>query len=506
MHRALARLQDRLSEGPGQRRKTFTEYVAKAMPQYEWGLPHRIIGDVLQRVADTLQPGGWEWEGPGTPNYRRVMIHTPPQHGKSTTLRLWGGYFLDLYPHEFIGGASHTIQLAYRNSRYTRRFFRAVNPLLGDTKAVAEWETGLGGGMWVGTPSTGVTGNPMGCGIVDDPLRGVKDAFSVTVRESQKDWWRGDYYTRQRPGASVPLVLIMTRWNEDDLAGWLREQEYGEQPEHWHVVNLPAIREADVKLPPTCTLEPDPRQPGEALWEERWPLWKLERRKARLGEYLWEALYQQRPLEETGKGRICGNFSEDQNVTVMAEDDGTSPVVVGWDFNVDPMCLLLGIRTPHDIRYFDELVIPDATTRQACEELLERFPRGTRQLRAFPDPRAGRSTVAADQATHSDHAIIRSYGIRVVLPPKPPDRKTRYLCMNEAMTGKGSGRPSVFFHPRCRHSIAAMKKYSYKPGTSIPDKGTWDHPYDAASYPVVVEFPIHADRVISSTPLHEVLP
>jgi len=91
--------------------------------------------------------------------------------------------------------------------------------------------------------------------------------------------------------------VILTRWHEADLAGWLLQRETwedNETPEHWHVVNFPAIaEETAIKIPPTCTLEQDWRSPGDPLCPERYPLPKLQ--KFKKNPYFWSALFQQRP-------------------------------------------------------------------------------------------------------------------------------------------------------------------------------------------------------------------
>jgi predicted phage terminase large subunit-like protein len=97
--------------------------------------------------------------------------------------------------------------------------------------------------------------------------------------------------------------VVLTRWDHQDVIGWLYEQELGEAPQQWTVLDLPAVAEEPAerpKLPPTCTLIPDWRQPGEALCPERFPLSELVKIRARLGAYWWAALYQQRPSPASG--------------------------------------------------------------------------------------------------------------------------------------------------------------------------------------------------------------
>lgn len=123
------------------------------------------------------------------------------------------------------------------------------------------------------------------CLIVDDPFKGSEDAESQTQRDRVWDWWQSVALTRLEPNGS--LVVINTRWNPDDLSGRLLETEGDE----WTVLDLPAIAMA----------EDDPlgREPGEALWPERYNTDDLQRIRKGVGERVWWALYQQqpRPLE-----------------------------------------------------------------------------------------------------------------------------------------------------------------------------------------------------------------
>jgi predicted phage terminase large subunit-like protein len=93
---------------------------------------------------------------------------------------------------------------------------------------------------------------------------------------------------------------VQTRWHQDDLSGWLLEQET-EEPDRWHIVNFEAIKEEEpLKIPASCTLEPDDRKPGEALCSERYNLKWLKKKAKKIGTYFWGALYQQRPSPVSG--------------------------------------------------------------------------------------------------------------------------------------------------------------------------------------------------------------
>ena len=154
-------------------------------------------------------------------------------------------------------------------------------------------------GMWAAGVGGPITGKGFHLGIIDDPLKNSEEANSEIIREKHKEWYRSTFYTRAEPDASI--ILIQTRWHEDDLAGWLlsEEQSETESPERWHIVCLPAIADELQTFPGTCTVEEDFRVNGEALCPERYDLEALARIKSK-GERNFEALYQQRPTAKEG--------------------------------------------------------------------------------------------------------------------------------------------------------------------------------------------------------------
>lgn len=129
------------------------------------------------------------------------------------------------------------------------------------------------------------------CLIIDDPTKGKAEARSETIQEQIRDWYTSSAYTRLAPGGGV--LIIMQRWTEDDLAGWLLEEDAAkpeELRENWNVIRFPAIAEEDEEF----------RLKGEALHPERYPLELLNRIKATLGDADFSALYQQNPLPDSG--------------------------------------------------------------------------------------------------------------------------------------------------------------------------------------------------------------
>jgi predicted phage terminase large subunit-like protein len=262
--------------------------VRRVNPHYRFYRHTEVLITALQRVADG--------------EIGRLMIFLPPRHSKSETVsRLFAAYFVHRHPRRFVGLASYGADLAYTLSRQAREYYRLAGGLF-QVEGVEQWETDAGGGMWAAGVGGPATGKGYHLGIVDDPLKNAEDAASVTIREKQKEWWRSTFYTRQEPEAAI--IVLLTRWNEDDLAGWLlAEEEAGDdEPERWHVISMPAIYgegEAPV-FPETCTVEPDWRAAGEALCPERYPVEKLRKYERRLGSYFWEALFQQSPKPRSG--------------------------------------------------------------------------------------------------------------------------------------------------------------------------------------------------------------
>ncbi len=134
---------------------------------------------------------------------------------------------------------------------------------------------------------------------------GVEEVFDIQVERTENFIANG-------------LVSHNTRWHEDDLSGWLLSEEVaGDEPDRWHIVNLPAIAEEQQRFPETCTIESDWREPGEALCPERRPIEKLNKIEKRIGQYFFDALFQQRPSAKEGEF-----FKVDKLETVDAESAG----------------------------------------------------------------------------------------------------------------------------------------------------------------------------------------
>ncbi|MBC8280448.1 MAG: phage terminase large subunit [Chloroflexi bacterium] len=158
-----------------------------------------------------------------------------------------------------------------------------------DSSAAKRWQvTGHQGGMQTAGVGGPLTGKGADILIIDDPVKNDQEANSATYREHAWEWYKSTAYTRLEPGAS--LLLIMTHWHEDDLAGKIL-QDMKDGGEKWVVISLPAMAEENDQLG---------RTPGDPLWPSRYPKKTLENIKRTVGPYWWGALYQQRPSRPQG--------------------------------------------------------------------------------------------------------------------------------------------------------------------------------------------------------------
>ena len=132
------------------------------------------------------------------------------------------------------------------------------------------------------------------CVIIDDPVKNRKEASSPTYRQSVFDWYTSTLYTRLTPDGQI--LLTVTRWSEDDLAGRLLALAKSDpEADQWTTLILPAVSEDPVA-------SYDRRKvPGVALWEDRWGMDKLNTIRRTVGERDWASLYQQRPAPDEGE-------------------------------------------------------------------------------------------------------------------------------------------------------------------------------------------------------------
>ena len=301
-------------------------YTQHTFPGYKADEFHR---HVCKRLTEIVTGGEAKY----------VMLFAPPQTGKSeiVSTRL-PSFWLSHNPDLPVGLISYGASLAYRNSRNARSvfespFYKQIFPEF--QKDIVNWRVAdwhlydqKGYTMAAGVGGA-ITGHGFGLGIIDDPIENWAAGQSETIRESLWEWWLGTFKTRMWEQGSI--ILMMTRWNEDDLAGRILEREGRvEEGGKWEVLSYSALAEEE-------NAEDDiiKREYGEAIAPSRYSSKYLEALKLELGDYIWNAEYQQRPSAPQGTFFKIGKINivdavpaEICNVIKLDEISGYAPTSI----------------------------------------------------------------------------------------------------------------------------------------------------------------------------------
>lgn len=253
----------------------FDAWLRWATPSWSWDWRHLVH---VRQYLDNVTTGEND----------RLMVFMPPRHGKTeqNTIR-YPVWRLTREPRLRVIIGAYNQLLANKFSRKARRIAERCLDLSSERYAVEDWETRQGGGIRAIGVGGGITGQGGDLIIIDDPVKSREEAESEAYRERCWDWYTDDLYTRLEPGGAI--VLMMTRWHEDDLAGRILASEDGP---NWTVVSLPAEAEDN---------DPLGREIGAALCPERYPTEELARLRMVLGDWSYTALYQQHPLPPEGQ-------------------------------------------------------------------------------------------------------------------------------------------------------------------------------------------------------------
>ena len=211
---------------------------------------------------------------------KRLMINMPPRHGKSELIsKYFPAWYLLNYPDKRIILTSYEADFASSWGRKVRDLINEYGAvfdakLRNDSKAGHRFELKEGGQLNTAGVGGAITGKGADILIIDDPIKNIEEASSVTIRNKVWDWYVSTAYTRLEPDGAI--ILIMTRWHFDDLAGRILANDANNE---WTVLSLPAIDDNN-----------------NALWPGRFDLQKLQTIKENIGSQFFSALYQQIPL------------------------------------------------------------------------------------------------------------------------------------------------------------------------------------------------------------------
>ena len=246
----------------------------KSKKPEEWG-HHQIIAKEFTDIAD-------ERKG-------RLIINMPPRHTKSEFASVYyPAWIIGKYPKLKIMQVSHNTELAARfgskvrniiDSKEYKQIFGDVR-LREDSKAKGRWETNHGGEYYAAGVGASITGRGADLLIIDDPHT-EQDSMSDSAMERAYEWYTSGPRQRLQPGGSI--LVVMTRWAEDDLTGRLLKAQTEPKADSWKQVSFPAILES-----------------GNPVWPEYWELDELEKIKASIPIRNWSAQYMQNPTSEEG--------------------------------------------------------------------------------------------------------------------------------------------------------------------------------------------------------------
>jgi predicted phage terminase large subunit-like protein len=349
----------------------------------------------------------------------RVIITFPPQEGKSTRVTEFGPlWMLTRNPERRIVIVSYGADLANVFGRHIRERITSNSGQDGtldlglriapDNGSVASWRLdGHRGGVRSIGMAGGITGRPADALFIDDPISNREQAESERWRQRAKDFWTDSGSTRLAPGA--PVVIVLTRWHEDDMAGWLLGRPDGGR---WRVVNIPAQADHD---PVKGESDPLGREPGEYMDSVRinehtgqprsvadWEALKVEK-----GSRTWAALYQGRPAPVEGNILERGWWRFYDTPQWVERDDGSrifpqaDDQLMSWDMtfkNTDGTDYVVGqvwMRRGADAYLLDQVRsrMSFVETCQAFRLLAARWPQVT--LKIIEDTANGPAVISA---------------------------------------------------------------------------------------------------------------
>ena len=333
-------------------------YTELTFPKYKPNWHHYVIARYLEDAA--------------LGKIKRLILLVPPRYGKSelSSIRL-PAWYLGRYPDKKVILASYSDWFSLQFGKHARNacqaeMHRIIFPqsrVRKDSSSGALWEL-VAGGRFVAVGRGGaVTGHGAHLLILDDLIKNVQEAYSENVRNTVWDWYKTTLFTRLEKDASI--VIVNTRWHEDDLIGRILEHE----GEKWTVLKMPAIADKDYSYDEYFYKE------GDTLWADKYPLEAVLETKGVMGSH-FDPIYQQEPQPDNGV-----IFKRDQWRKFFTPPHNPKWIIQSWD---------TGFKTGQDNSYsacttwvetdagyylvhawWDKLTFPEL--KSACVDLYEKF-------------------------------------------------------------------------------------------------------------------------------------
>jgi predicted phage terminase large subunit-like protein len=284
-------------------RRHLLDFTTYTKTDYEVNWHHRVICNEI----DAFVRG----------ETKRLILCMPPRFGKSELLsRRFPAYILGRSPDTKIISCSHNVELARAMNRDVQRIidspeyatlFPRTTLFGANIRSTARgayirntdiFEVVNHRGTYIAAGVGGsITGRGCDIGVIDDVVKNHEEAASETYRERVWDWYTSTFYTRLEKNAKI--LIVMTRWHEDDLVGRLLELQKNNDSVHkWRVICFPAIYEGQGEY--THPEDIARRAEGDPLWPGKYSLDEMNEKKAVIGSRDWAGLYQQRPSPAEG--------------------------------------------------------------------------------------------------------------------------------------------------------------------------------------------------------------
>ena len=176
----------------------------------------------------------------------------------------------------------------------------------------------------------------------------------------------------------------------------------------------------------------------------------------------------------------------DHNYRAAPAIQSHTPLILGMDFNTSPMSCVVMVRTQDGLHAIDEIALYSSNTTEMIDEIKTRYP--SNPITCYPDPAGVARKTSANGNT--DIRLLEQAGFTVRYHRQHAQVKDRINAANSLFHCRADNTTRFYIDPKCKHTIKSLLNYSYKEDSQVPDKGVFDHFFDAATYPIEFLFPI----------------
>ena len=400
---------------------------------------------------------------------KRMMAFLPPQHGKSElTSRRLPAYMLGRNPNLRIALCAYNATFASKFNRQVQRIIsdQSYQDVFPETKLKAKniaidargdylrnseqfeivgkqgsfISVGIGGG---------ITGNPVDVALIDDPIKGAEEAGSQTYREKVWEWYTTELETRLNNNSQI--LITLTRWNMDDLAGRILENSKLPNSRKWEVIVFPRIK-VDNSNPD------DPREIGEVLWKEMHSMESAMEAKQR-NPVKFEALQQQNPkIMEAGQ-EFYKAFNYERHICKVGYN-ATLPIHISLDENVNPyITATLYQIIGKEVYQIDELCMshPKNTVRGLADGFISKYPNHNIGVYVYGDATSQKEDTKVEKGQNFFTLFCRyisDYRPSMRVPRSNPPVAMRGNWINEILE---SDAIKIRISDKCHNSIADLQ-------------------------------------------------